>query len=249
MSYAALTARDYVESVLYGELSVEAQRRIGLPWSETLAARSRASVGGTLAAARAALNDGIAGQLAGGTHHAHATFGSGFCTFNDFAVTALTMLGDGGVGRVAILDLDVHQGDGNAAILGSEARCMVVSVHGAKNFPFRKVPSDLDIALDDGAGDAVYLDATARALEAVHAFHPDLLLYLAGVDPLENDRLGRLSVSAQGLRVRDRLVLGYAHRHQVPVVVAAGGGYCDPIDETVSAYLATLDEARHVFGF
>jgi acetoin utilization deacetylase AcuC-like enzyme len=172
-------APDYVAAVLAGTLSADAQRRIGLPWSEILVARSRATVGGAIAAAHAALADGISGQLAGGTHHAHRDFGSGYCVFNDLAVAALTMLEERRLGRIAIVDLDVHQGDGTAAILAGRSDVFVLSIHGEKNFPFRKVPSTLDIALADGIDDRGYLTALADGLVAVERFRPELILYLS----------------------------------------------------------------------
>lgn len=239
----------YVDAVFSGKLDIKIQRRIGLPWSPTLLARSRATVGGSLAAARLALKCGISGQLAGGTHHAHHDFGSGFCTFNDLAVTALILRSEGRCQRIAILDLDVHQGDGNAAILGGEANIFVVSVHGEKNFPFRKVPSDVDIGLPDATGDAEYLDVLNEALSAVAAFKPDLLLYLSGADALAADRLGRLSLSLDGLRQRDMQVFRFALERGLPVSFALGGGYADPISQTVEGYAGTLISARTVFGF
>lgn len=240
---------DYVTKVLNGALSPSEQRRIGLPWSMALAQRSRATVGGTLAAAREALSAGISGQLAGGTHHAHRDFGSGYCVFNDLAVAALTLLGEGMVRRVAVLDLDVHQGDGNAALLADNPHVFVTSLHGEKNFPFRKVASDLDIALPDGTKDAGYLGALSEALVAVELFEPDLLLYLAGVDPLEADSLGRLSLSGEGLRLRDETVFQFCRERELPVAVVAGGGYAKPVDLTVDAYAETWKTARQVFGF
>ena len=239
---------DYVTKVLNGALSPNEQRRIGLPWSTTLAQRSRATVGGTLAAAREALRAGISGQLAGGTHHAHRNFGSGYCVFNDLAVAALTLLREGLVRRVAVLDLDVHQGDGNAAVLGDNPNVFVASLHGEKNFPFRKVASDLDIALPDGTEDAGYLAALTKALVAAEAFEPDLLLYLAGVDPLEADSLGRLSLSGAGLRLRDETVLQFCRDRELSVAIVAGGGYAKPIELTVDAYAETWKAARRVFG-
>ena len=175
----------YVEAFLTGALAAEAMRRIGLPWSEHLAARTLATMGGAVAAMRAALTQGFSAQLAGGTHHAHAGFGAGYCVFNDFAIAALTALAEGLAARIAIVDLDVHQGDGNAAILAGHPAVFVFSMHGEKNFPFRKVPSDLDIALADGTGDADYLRRLAEGLEAVLAFRPELVLYQAGVDGLQ----------------------------------------------------------------
>ncbi|MCB1511310.1 MAG: histone deacetylase [Hyphomicrobiaceae bacterium] len=237
----------YLDDVLAGTIPPEIQRRIGLPWSPILADRSRRTVGGAIAAARAALADGVSGQLAGGTHHAHRGFGSGFCVFNDLAVAALTMLAEGAVRRVAIVDTDVHQGDGNAAILGPDPAVFVVSLHGEKNFPFRKVPSDLDIGLPDGTGDAAYLDALAGALDAVSRFRPDLVLYLSGADPLQQDALGRLALTHEGLMARDRAVLSMCRDRAIPVTVALGGGYCRPIGPTVMAYINTLRVTRDVF--
>lgn len=238
----------YVDAVMQGTLGADALRRIGLPWSAALADRARATVGGAIAAARAALEDGLSGQLAGGTHHAHRSFGSGFCVFNDLAVAALTVLAEGLTPRISILDLDVHQGDGNAAILGSAPEVQVVSVHGARNFPFRRVPSDLDIELADGTGDRTYLHAVADALAAVDTFRPDLLLYLSGVDPLAEDRLGRLSLSHDGLGERDRMVFQFCRLRGLPVSIAIGGGYANPIERSVAAYAQTFRLAIDVLG-
>jgi acetoin utilization deacetylase AcuC-like enzyme len=174
----------YVAQANAGSLSEAEMLRIGIPWSEIFIGRSQSAVGGSLAAARDALNDGIAGQLAGGTHHAHRDFGSGFCVFNDLAVAALTLIADGQLQRVSILDCDVHQGDGTAAILAATPAVQTISIHGAKNFPFRKVPSDFDIGLPDETDDRAYLAALGTALDAVAAFRPDLLLYLSGADAL-----------------------------------------------------------------
>ncbi|MBU2534223.1 MAG: histone deacetylase [Alphaproteobacteria bacterium] len=237
----------YVMRVLNGTLSPAEQRQIGLPWSPTLARRSRATVGGSLAAARQALLHGVSGQLAGGTHHAHREFGSGYCVFNDLAVAALTLLAERLAGRVAILDLDVHQGDGNSAILAPNPDVFVASVHGELNFPFTKIASDLDIGLPDGTGDIDYLAAVEQAFEAIAAFNPDILLYLAGADALESDSLGRLSVSAGGLAERDRFVMRRCRAAGLPLSIVAGGGYAKPIAATVDAYAATWSAAREVF--
>lgn len=240
-------APEYVRAVLEGTLAPELQRRIGLPWSEVLATRSRATVGGSLAAARQALRDGLSGQLAGGTHHAHRDFGSGYCVFNDLAVAALTLLEGGTVDRVAVVDLDVHQGDGNAALLTGHPGTFVLSIHGEKNFPFRKVPSDLDIGLPDGTDDRRYLRELADALDAVSAFRPDLVLYLSGVDPLRSDKLGRLDLTFEGLMERDRMVFEFCRRRGMPVSIAIGGGYADPITDSVEAYANTFRVAREAF--
>ena len=238
----------YVDAVFDGTLAPDIVRRIGLPWSPTLVRRSLATVGGATAAARAALATGLSGQLAGGTHHAHRDFGSGFCVFNDLAVAALTLLEEGRADRIAILDVDVHQGDGNAAILRSEPRVLVVSLHGEKNFPFRRVASDLDIDLADGTGDREYLHALADALPTIDAFRPDILLYLSGVDPLQQDRLGRLSLTHEGLAERDRMVFEYCRLRGLPVSIAIGGGYAEPISDSVRAYANTFRVAREVLG-
>lgn len=230
----------YLDAMLAGTVAPDIMRRIGLPWSETLVARSRATVGGSLAAARAALADGLSGQLAGGTHHAHRDFGSGFCVFNDLAVTALTLLDEGRVARIAIVDLDVHQGDGNAAILGTDPRVFTLSVQGARNFPFHRVPGTLDVELPDGTGDADYLAAMHEPLARVLAFRPDLVLYLSGVDPLREDTLGRLSLTHAGLMERDKLVFRTFRKAGIPVSIAVGGGYAKPIDHTVTAYANTF---------
>ena len=239
----------YVTAMLGGTAHKDIMRRIGLPWSETLMRRSRATVGGAMAAARSALRHGISGQLAGGTHHAHREFGSGFCVFNDLAVTALTLLEERRVDRVAILDLDVHQGDGNAAILTGTPGVFVVSVHGEKNFPFRKVPSDLDVELPDGTEDAAYIEALLDVLPAIAGFKPDLLLYLSGADPLKQDKLGRLSLSFDGLAERDRIVFELCRRRGIPVSIAIGGGYAEPIADSVQGYANTFRTARDVFRF
>ncbi|HRD74753.1 MAG TPA: histone deacetylase [Hyphomicrobiaceae bacterium] len=241
-------APDYVAAMTSGRVSPEAMRRIGLPWSDTLIQRSRATVGGAIEAARQALRTGISGQLAGGTHHAHRDFGSGFCVFNDLAVASLAMLAEGRAGRIAIVDLDVHQGDGNAAILAGDPRVFVLSVHGEKNFPFRKVASTLDVALPDGTADAAYIAALVDALGAIEAFRPDLILYLSGADPLAADRLGRLDLTHAGLIERDRLVMELARRRGIPLSIAIGGGYADPIEESVRAYHNTFRVALEVFG-
>ena len=240
---------DYVDSILDGSASAEVQRRIGLPWSQELVVRSRAAVGGSLAAARAALRDGVSGQLAGGTHHAHRAFGSGFCTFNDLAVATLALLGEGLVARVAIIDLDVHQGDGNAAILAADRRTLVVSLHGEKNFPFRKVASDIDFGLPDGTANAEYLATLATALDAIDDFNPDLILYLSGADALASDALGRLDLTPDGLSQRDQTVFRFAQGRACPICVVLGGGYARVIEDTVDVYAGTLKSARAVFKF
>ncbi len=240
---------EYVAAVLDGTLSADIVRRIGLPLSPTLARRSRATVGGSLAAARQALRQGVSGQLAGGTHHAHRDYGSGFCVFNDLAVAALTLLAEGAAARIAILDLDVHQGDGNASILKGLPGLLLVGIQGERNFPFRRVPGDIDIELPDGTGDRAYLDALADVLPAIEAHRPDLLLYLSGVDPLREDKLGRLALTHEGLAERDRMVFQMCRRRGIPVSIAIGGGYAVPIEASVAAYAGTFLTAREVFDW
>lgn len=237
----------YVEAIRTGSISASAMRRIGFPWSEHLWRRSQATMGGALAAARAALQDGVSGQLAGGTHHAHFCFGAGYCVFNDFAIVALTLLGERVVTRVAIVDLDVHQGDGTAAILGSRDDVFMFSMHGEKNFPFHKQRSTLDVGLPDGIADNDYLAALAGHLPAVWAFRPDIILYQAGVDPLKEDRLGRMALTHRGLLARDRMVFEGAARRGVPVSIAIGGGYAEPIDASVEAYANTWRAATALY--
>lgn len=247
LEYAHATA--YIQAFINGDLGDDAMRRIGLPWNEALVTRSLATMGGAVAAAEYALENGLSGQLAGGTHHAHRDFGAGFCVFNDFAVVALKALHEGRVGKIAIIDLDVHQGDGNAAILGDNPDVFVFSIHGDKNFPVRKFPSDLDIALPDGVGDEDYLAILADALPKVFAFGPELVLYQAGVDPLAEDRLGRLTLTHDGLMRRDEMVLKTCLAQGIPVSMAIGGGYGEPIEATVEAYANTYRVAKYLHGF
>lgn len=241
----------YLERVVRGTLEASEQRRIGFPWSAQMVERSRRSAGATLAACRAALSDGCAANLAGGTHHAHRDFGSGFCVFNDAAIAALAMRAEGRVRRVAIIDCDVHQGDGTAAILAGEPDFFTLSLHGAKNFPFRKANSSLDVELPDGAEDEAYLAALDAALKRVFAaMAPDLVIYLAGADPYVGDRLGRLALSFEGLRARDELVLGRCLDRRIPVALAMAGGYANEIDDTVAIHTATvLSAARFARQF
>ncbi|MEM9810552.1 MAG: histone deacetylase [Pseudomonadota bacterium] len=240
---------DYLRSLEDGTIDPKAMRRIGFPWSPQIPKRGRRTVGGALAAAREALRTGLSGQLAGGTHHAHADFGSGFCIFNDQAVVATVLLEERAVDRVAIIDLDVHQGDGSAAILQKRPDVFILDVFGAKNFPFRKVPSDLDVPLTDHTEDALFLGAIAERLPEVWQFAPDLVLYQAGVDPLVHDKLGRLDISFDGLKARDRLVLEGCRKRGIPCSMAIGGGYSDPIEPTVIAYAGTYEVAKDVYGF
>jgi acetoin utilization deacetylase AcuC-like enzyme len=234
---------DYLDAVVQGRLSREEVRRIGFPWSPELVERSRRSVGGTLAAAGAALDEGFAVNLAGGTHHAFPGHGEGFCVFNDVAVAAREAQARGSVSRVAILDLDVHQGNGTAAVFHGDDSVLTLSVHGRDNYPFRKEESDLDVALPDGAGDEEFLHAVAQALGLLKQWKPDLILYLAGADPWEGDALGRLSVSRQGMALRDRRVLECATRAGIPLAVVMSGGYAPDPRDIASLHAATVREA------
>ena len=235
---------DYIGRLVSGGLSAAQQRAIGFPWSPDMVERSRRSTGATIDACRAAMRDGAAANLAGGTHHAFAARGEGFCCFNDVAVAARLMQAERRVRRVAIVDLDVHQGDGSASILAGDPSVFTLSVHGERNYPFRKETSDLDVALPDGTGDEAYLDALAPALADMHArCEPDLLIYLAGADVYEGDRLGRLSLSRDGVARRDAMVFDYALGQRLPVAVVMGGGYCPAIEDIVAIHLEPVRQA------
>ena len=233
---------DWVARVSSGALTREEIRRIGFPWSSEMVERSRRSAGATLAACRAALDDGQAVNLAGGTHHAFADRGEGYCVFNDTAVAARAMQTEKRARRVLVIDCDVHQGNGTAAIFRDDPFVFTFSIHGAKNFPFRKERSDLDVELPDGTADAEYIDALSAALADVRIRFPapDLALYVAGADPWEGDRLGRLKVSQEGLATRDRLVLGSLRQSGIPVAVTMAGGYGRPIEGTVEIHFETV---------
>ncbi|HSG20918.1 MAG TPA: histone deacetylase [Burkholderiaceae bacterium] len=241
---------DYVHQLCTGQLDGQAMRRIGFPWSEAMVERSRRSVGATLAACEQAYGSapGVAFNLAGGTHHAHRNFGSGYCCFNDAAVACHWMQKNHAGLRVTIIDLDVHQGDGTATILAGRPNTLTCSIHGASNFPFQKCESDIDIALADGTTDADYLGAVHQLLEQLDTLtRPDLLIYLAGVDPLESDKLGRLSISLAGLLERDRAVFAFARARAIPIAVAMAGGYSDPIELTVQAHRQTFEAAIQAY--
>lgn len=232
---------EYVHAVATGTLPAEVQRRIGFPWSPGMVERSRRSVGATIAAARAALTDGLAVNLAGGTHHAFADRGEGYCVFNDVAVAARVLQRDHEVGRIAVVDCDVHQGNGTAAIFKDDLTVFTFSMHGANNFPFRKEISDLDVDLEDGTGDEEYLDVLAAHLETVWQRHrPEFAFYLAGADPYEGDRLGRLKLTIAGLRARDELVLGRCRQLGLPVAISMSGGYAPDIEAIVTIHANTV---------
>jgi len=235
---------DYLERVVCGTLSPQEVRRIGFPWSPGLVERSRRSVGGTLDTCRAALREGVAMNMSGGTHHAFPDHGEGFCVFNDVAVAARTMQKEGRVRRIVVLDLDVHQGNGTAFIFRDDPTVFTFSLHGADNYPFRKEASDLDMELPDGATDDLYLAAASQGTEeALERSGAEMALYLAGADPYRGDRLGRLGVSKAGLAARDRMVLEACRGRGIPVAVVMGGGYAPRIEDTVDIHLATARTA------
>jgi len=246
-SWEALTlvhTADYVAAVATGTLPDGMLRRIGFPWSPAMVERSRRSAGATIAAARAALDDGAAVNLAGGTHHAFADRGEGYCVFNDVAVAARVMQREGRCTRIAVVDCDVHQGNGTAAIFHADPTVFTFSMHGAGNYPFRKEQSDLDVELDDGTDDADYLEALTSHLPAVFAPQaPDLVFYLAGADPYAGDRLGRLQLSIDGLAARDAAVFSVCRAHATPVAVVMSGGYAPDIDHIVAIHLNTVRAA------
>jgi acetoin utilization deacetylase AcuC-like enzyme len=231
----------YIQAVACGTLDERAQRRIGFPWSQALVERSRRSAGATLAACRSALEHGVGINLAGGTHHAHRAFGEGFCVFNDAAVAARAMQAERRARRVLVVDLDVHQGDGTAAIFAGDRDVTTVSIHGRQNFPFRKSASTIDVELDDGTGDDAYLGTLATVLpRAIDRARPDLAIYLAGADPFAGDRLGRLALTKAGLADRDRAVLAALARQGIPVAIAMAGGYADDVDDVVDIHATTV---------
>ena len=240
--------RGYHQAFARGELDRQAQRRIGLPATQPLVQRTWLSVGGTLRTAQLALDHGMACHLAGGTHHAFPHYGSGFCIFNDIAVTASVLLQQGLVNKLVVVDLDVHQGDATAAIFQAEPRVFTFSAHAASNFPSRKQSSDLDLPLADGLEDQAYLQSVGDVLPALlDQQQPDLVLYNAGVDPHRDDRLGKLALSDQGLLQRDHLVFDACLRRNIPVASVIGGGY-DTIDALVErhalVFRAASDQAR-----
>jgi acetoin utilization deacetylase AcuC-like enzyme len=242
-------APEYIERVLSGQLDPAEVRAIGFPWSTAMVERSRRSAGATIGACRTAAIEGIAVNLAGGTHHAQHDRGAGYCVFNDAAIAARVIQSDFAAGRrqtrVAIVDLDVHQGDGTAQILAGDATVFTLSLHGARNFPFRKQVGDLDVALPDGTVDAAYLAALDAALvELQRRFEPQFIIYLAGADAHEDDRLGKLALTMDGMAARDQRVLELAEQLDVPLAIAMAGGYGREIETTVAIHLQTVRAAR-----
>lgn len=234
---------DYVSAFVEGRLSLQIIRRIGFPWSQGLVARTLCSVGATLAATHTALEKGFGGALAGGTHHAYYSEGSGFCVFNDIAVAIRNIRK-----RAAVLDLDVHQGDGTASIFSGDDSVFTVSLHGQNNFPFRKQTSTIDLAFADGTGDERYLAALTAVLPRVFEFRPEVVFYQSGVDALASDKLGLLSLTPEGLAIRDRMVLNAIQSAGVPMVIVMGGGYSEPTQLTVDAHASTFRCAADVLA-
>jgi acetoin utilization deacetylase AcuC-like enzyme len=240
---------DYLDRLAAGTLSAAEQRRIGVPWSPALWRRSRLAARGTLDAARAALDDGLAANLAGGTHHAFAGHGEGFCILNDVAIAVRVLRRDVGSIRVLVVDLDVHQGNGTAAIFEDDPGVFTFSMHGERNYPTRKMRSTLDVGLPDGTGDETYLALLAQHLDAILArFTPDLVVYLAGVDPVRGDRYGRLALTDDGLRRRERAVLSGCRERGLPVVITLAGGYAPTPERTAALHAIVFEEAVAIAG-
>ena len=235
----------YLIKVLQGSLSPQEQQEIGFPWSTQMVERSRRSAGATLAAAKIALKEGVAANLAGGTHHAYRNKGSGFCVFNDSAIAARALQKEIHPRlKVAIIDLDVHQGNGTASILENDPSIFTFSIHGENNFPFSKEVSDLDIGLPDGTGDEFYLAALHQGLQKLEEqFKPDFIIYLAGADPHEGDRLGKLSITKNGMGQRDECVFQFALDRQIPIAFSMAGGYGKEIQSTVDIHFQTIQTA------
>ena len=235
----------YLMNIIEGRLDPKEQREIGFPWSEKMVERSRRSAGATIAAAKTALKEGIAVNLAGGTHHAYRDMGSGFCVFNDSAIAARTLQKEVHPNlKVAIIDLDVHQGNGTASILKNDGSIFTLSIHGENNFPFKKEESDLDLGLADGCDDQTYLIALEQCLDQLNTrFKADCLIYLAGADPHEGDRLGRLKLSKDGMRQRDEAVFQYALDIKLPLAMSMAGGYGKEIASTVDIHFQTIQTA------
>jgi acetoin utilization deacetylase AcuC-like enzyme len=238
---------DYVNRLCNGQLTTKEVRRLGLPWSESLVRRSFYAVGGTLAASHAALADGYGSNLAGGTHHSFADHGEGFCVLNDVAIAIRALRDRNLIRRAAIVDCDVHQGNGTATILAGDDETFTFSMHGANNYPLFKAQSSLDVELPDGTRDDEYLETLARHLPAVFAHDPEIVFYLAGADPFAKDKLGRLALSIDGLRKRDVFVLRECYEREVPIVTVMSGGYGKDLDDTIEIHCNTIRMVKRVF--
>jgi acetoin utilization deacetylase AcuC-like enzyme len=240
--------REYLRRLLKGELTAKEVRRVGLPWSPQIVQRAHYSTGGTIAACRAALNEGIAVNLGGGTHHAFSDHGQGYCWINDGVIASRAMQAQGLAGKILIIDCDVHQGNGSAAIVKHDPTIFTFSIHGKNNFPYHKETSDLDIELADGTDDSAYLKALEKGLAAsMQSFRADLVIYLAGADPYRDDRFGRLGLTKDGLAQRDRLVLRYCHEAGLPVAVTMAGGYARDVQDAVDIHFQTILSALEFY--
>ncbi len=244
---ALVHTADYLDRLLTGRLTRQEEVRTGFPWSPAIVARARHAAEGTLMAARIALREGLAANLAGGSHHAFPDHGEGYCLLNDVAVAVRALQAEARIRRAAILDTDAHQGNGTAATFAGDPMVFTFSIHGARNYPFQKVPGSWDEALPDGTGDEAYLERLGGPLCAVAAFAPDIVFYVSGADPYRGDRLGRLGLSREGLARRDHLVLSRCLRAGIPVVVTLAGGYAAALDETVEIHCATVRTAAQLF--
>jgi acetoin utilization deacetylase AcuC-like enzyme len=235
----------YLINIIGGHLSASEQREIGFPWSEKMVERSRRSAGATVTACKISLTEGVSVNLAGGTHHAYRDMGSGFCVFNDSAIAARALQKEIHPKlKIAIIDLDVHQGNGTASILQNDSSIFTLSIHGEKNFPFKKEVSNLDYGLPDGCDDQTYLQALTHCLDELDSrFKPDSLIFLAGADPHVDDRLGRLNISTEGMRLRDETVLGFALERKLPIALSMAGGYGKEIASTVNIHFQTIKTA------
>ena len=235
----------YIRSIKNGTLSNESEKKIGFPWSKKVFERSKRATGATISACREAIKDGISVNLAGGTHHAFSDKGEGFCIFNDAAVAARLMQKENKIKRVSIVDLDVHQGNGTAKIFENDDTVFTLSLHGKKNFPFNKEKSNIDISFEDGTGDENYLQELDNALKIMFSkFSPDLIIDLAGADPHENDRLGRMSLTLNGLNKRDKKIVTCSFTKKIPLVIVMAGGYGKEIKKTVDAHFQTIELAN-----
>ena len=239
---------DYITRLIEGRLTAKEIRKLGLPWSESLVRRSLHAISGTINASRRALTDGVSSNLAGGTHHAFPDRGEGFCVLNDVAVSIRVLQREKLANRFLIIDLDVHQGNGTAFIFQNSPEVFTFSMHGAKNFPLFKEKSRLDIELADGTADDEYLETLEHALDRLRLHNADIIFYLAGADPFENDRLGRLKLTKEGLRRRDEAVLRFARDESIPIVTTMSGGYAQEIADTVDIHCNTIRAVKSVFG-
>lgn len=239
---------DYITRLRAGSLTLRELRRLGLPWSKALVRRSFLAAGGTTGAARNALTEGVGSNLAGGTHHAFADRGEGFCVLNDVAIAIRVLRRDGLIECAAVVDCDVHQGNGTATIFAGDENVFTFSMHGAKNYPLLKAQSTLDVELADGTSDEVYLTTLAEHLPRVFAHQPDIIFYLGGADPFVGDKLGRLSLSLAGLRARDEFVLTECSKRGIPVATVMSGGYAADINDTVEIHCNTIRAVRQIFG-